>query len=66
MAASSPEERVALTDAAWAAYDAGDIDAILRVLDPDVVIHVPVELANTGTYRGRDEFVRWLAVWNDA
>jgi ketosteroid isomerase-like protein len=66
MAGNSPEERIALTRAAWEAYDAGDIDAVLRVLDADVVVHVPVELANTGTYRGHDEFVRWLAVWSDA
>jgi uncharacterized protein len=66
MAASSPDERIALTRAAWEAYGAGDIDAVLQVLDPDVVIHVPVELANTGTYRGHDEFVRWLAAWGEA
>ena len=66
MAGSSPEERVALAHAAWAAYDAGDIDAILRVFDPDVVVYVPIALANSGTYRGHDEFVRWMAVWNEA
>lgn len=66
MAATSPEERIALAHAAWEAYDAGDIEAVLRVFDPDVVVHVPVELANAGTYRGHDEFVRWLAVWNEA
>jgi ketosteroid isomerase-like protein len=66
MAASSPEERIALTHTAWGAYGAGDIDGVLRVLDPDVVVHVPVQLANAGTYRGRDEFVRWLAVWAEA
>ena len=66
MAGSSPEERIALTRAAWEAYDAGDIDGVLRVLDPDVVVRVPVQLANTGTYRGHAEFVRWVAAWNEA
>ena len=66
MAASSPEERIALTYAAWEAYSAGDIEGVLRVFDPDLVVHVPVELANSGTYRGHDEFLRWLAVWNEA
>jgi len=63
---SSREERIALARAAWEAYDAGDIDGVLRVFDPDVVVHVPVALANSGTYRGHDEFVRWMAVWNEA
>lgn len=66
MAGSSAEERIALAHAAWSAYDVGDIDAVLRVFHPDVVVHVPVDLANTGTYRGHDEFVRWMAAWNEA
>ena len=63
MAASSAEERVALTQSAWEAYNAGDLDRVLAVLDPEIVVEVPVELANTGTYRGHDEFIRWLGVW---
>jgi ketosteroid isomerase-like protein len=66
MAASSSEERVELTRLAWEAYDAGDLERVLEIFDPDVVIHVPAELGNAGTYRGHEEFLRWLAAWNEA
>ena len=66
MAASSPEQRVALTESAWAAYAAGDIAGILEVFDPDIVVEVPPGLANSGTFRGHEGFLGWLAAWNEA
>ena len=63
---SGTPDGVELVSRAWASYNADDIEGVLQVLDPDVVVHVPVELANSGTYRGHDEFVRWLAVWTEA
>lgn len=55
-----------LTRLAWEAYNAGDLDRVLGFFDPGVVVHVPTELGNAGTYRGHDEFLRWLAAWNEA
>ena len=66
MAASSREERIALTESTWRAYSEGDLERVLATLDPEVVVHVPVELANSGTYRGREEFVRWIGAWLEA
>jgi ketosteroid isomerase-like protein len=66
MAASSSEERLELTRLAWEAYNAGDVDRVLGFFDPDVVVHVPAELGNAGTYRGHEDFLRWLAAWNEA
>ncbi len=66
MAESSPEQRVELTLKAWRAYRDGDLEGVLSVFHPDVVVHVPIDLANSGTYRGHDEFVRWLAAWLEA
>ncbi len=33
---------------------------------PDVVIHVPPEMGNAGTYRGHEGFRAWTAAWNEA
>ena len=60
------EDRVAMVRRAWDAYNAGDIEAVLRFFDADVEVYVPTELANAGTYKGHEEFVRWVAAWNDA
>src|ERR671911_167997 len=61
-----PEERIELARVAWEAYNAGDIEGVLRILDPDVVVHVPVELANSGTYRGHDGYRRGFGGWVEA
>jgi ketosteroid isomerase-like protein len=67
MAASSPpEERIALTHAAWDAYAAGDLERVLSVFDPAVVVHVPTELGNPGTFRGHQGFLEWLGAWQEA
>ena len=44
----------------------GNVEGTLELLDPEVEIYVPVELANTGTYRGHEEFLRWTADWDEA
>jgi uncharacterized protein len=62
----SPEDRVGLARYIWEAYDAGDIDAVLEAFHPEIEIHASSELANAGTFRGREEFVRWVAAWNEA
>jgi ketosteroid isomerase-like protein len=64
--ATSPQERIELTRAAWEAYNAGDLDAVLDYFDRDIVVHVPIELGNAGTYRGHQAFLRWLGAWNEA
>jgi ketosteroid isomerase-like protein len=63
---AAPDERIALTQSAWEAYEAGDIERLLSMLDPEVVVEVPVELGNAGTFRGHDQFVKWLGAWQEA
>jgi ketosteroid isomerase-like protein len=48
------------------AYNGGDVDVILEIFAPDVEIHAVPELINSGTYHGHDEFLTWLAGWEEA
>jgi len=66
MEASSPEERLALVGRAWDAYNAGDLETGLEMFDAEVEVYTSPQLANAGTYRGREELVGWIAAWNEA
>jgi ketosteroid isomerase-like protein len=48
------------------AFRRGDLDAVLELLDPEIEVYMPSELANSGTYRGHDGYRRWLAQWLEA
>jgi ketosteroid isomerase-like protein len=48
------------------AFRRGDFDAVLELLDPEIEVYMPSELANSGTYRGHDGYRRWLAQWLEA
>ncbi len=60
------EAREEIVRRAWEAYDRGDIEGTLAIFDPAVVIHVPVSMANAGTYHGKEGFLTWIAQWNEA
>jgi uncharacterized protein len=67
MAAASRQERnIELIRAGFAAFDAGQGDAVLEVLDQDVEVHTAPGLLNAGTYRGRDGYLAWLTGWLEA
>ena len=59
-------ENVEIVQAAFAAYERGDIDAILRLCDEDVVITQPLDLPGIRFAHGGHSGVREaLAVWPD-
>jgi ketosteroid isomerase-like protein len=57
---------VELAQAAFAAYNTGDIDSLLAGFDPELELHAAPGLVNAGTYRGRRGFVDWVTQWNEA
>jgi ketosteroid isomerase-like protein len=62
------EENVKVVRTAIEAFDAGDIEAALEALDPDIEWHATVGGIDEGrVYRGRDEvvqgFVEYFEVW---
>lgn len=59
-------ENVEIVQAAFAAYERGDIDAILRLCDEDVVITQPLDLPGIPVeQRGHSGVREALAVWPD-
>ena len=59
-------ERLAFVRRAWEAYNSGGVEGTLEMFDPEVEIYTSPQLANAGTYRGREALVAWIGAWNEA
>jgi len=46
--------------------NAGDYEGLLAMVHPDFVGQIPTQLANSGTFRGRDGYRRMLEGWTAA
>jgi ketosteroid isomerase-like protein len=66
MEASSEQRNVELTRLGFEAYNAGDYEALARLLHPEVELHADGELINGGDYRGHEGFMRWNSEWTEA
>ena len=60
---SSREHRERLVREGFEAFNRGDAEAVLAVLDPAVESHVGPSLANTGTWHGHAGFLEMLGTW---
>jgi ketosteroid isomerase-like protein len=60
---ASQAENVARVRAGIDAFNRGDPDAVLAVLDGDVEIFSAQALANAGTYRGHQGYLDWIGQW---
>ena len=49
-----------------AAYQQGDEESLVSVVDPQIEIHGEAGLLNSGTYHGLEGFQHWTAAWEDA
>jgi ketosteroid isomerase-like protein len=48
------------------AFNRGDLDGVLAILQDDVEIYSSPALANPGTYRGHDGYRQWAGQWLEA
>ena len=48
------------------AFNRGDVAAVMKLLDERVESHVGPGLANTGTWHGREGYVRMVTAWGEA
>jgi ketosteroid isomerase-like protein len=48
------------------AFNHGDLQTMLALLDSDVEIYSHPDTGNTGTYHGHEGFMQWLQLWLDA
>ena len=55
-----------IAHSAIASYNAGDYEALLDLINEDVVAIIPDGLANTGVYHGHEGFLRMMNDWRDA
>jgi ketosteroid isomerase-like protein len=66
-ASSDTQQRnVELTRRGFEAYNSGDYEAVIDLLDPDVELHADHELLNSGDYKGHEGFMEWSAEWLEA
>jgi ketosteroid isomerase-like protein len=57
---------VELARAGFEAFNRGDIEAVLEMLDPDVEVHSVAEVGEEGTYHGHQGYLEWTGIWLDA
>jgi ketosteroid isomerase-like protein len=60
------QENLDLANRAFAAWTEGDREGTLEMFDDEITVEVPNELANAGTFRGLEEFMRWNKEWDEA
>ena len=61
-----PEENIEFALRAVDAFNRGDGDAVLEMLDPDVEIFASRSLANSGDFRGHEGYEEWVTQWLEA
>src|SRR5271169_6591954 len=63
-------ENVEVVQKLYAAFDRGDVGAAWGLLHPDAELHQPPEIVDSGSYYGREEFMRGLVLflreWKEA
>jgi ketosteroid isomerase-like protein len=63
---SQAEENVRLAREGFDAFNRGDVDAVLAMLDPEVEVFAAPEFPNSGTFHGHDGYLRWIGDWLEA
>jgi ketosteroid isomerase-like protein len=60
------ERNVAFVREGLEAFERGDLEAVLAMLDPEIEVYAPPEVGNPGTYHGPEGFVEWTVGWFEA
>ena len=66
MSAQAGDDLTGLVRRGMDAFNRGDIQTVLAMLDYDVEVYSHPDTGNTGTYRGHDGFLQWVNLWLDA
>jgi uncharacterized protein len=61
-----PSERLDIARRGIEAYNRGDFEALMELIDEEVEAVVPDGMANAGTYRGVQGFERMTSHWGEA
>jgi ketosteroid isomerase-like protein len=60
------ERRLAQLVEGIQAFNRGDVEPVLAILDPDVETHIDGRLMNPGTRRGHAGYLEMVSVWTEA
>jgi ketosteroid isomerase-like protein len=63
---SEADDNVAIARQGLEAFQRGDIEAFMNLLDPDVEVFSPPELPNPAHFTGRDGYLPWASQWLEA
>lgn len=66
MSGEDTAANVALARHGLERWIAGDREGAIATFSDDVVVYVPAELGNAGTFRGVEQFESWYRSWYDA
>jgi ketosteroid isomerase-like protein len=61
-----PSEQQEIAVRCIEAYNRGDLEALFELVTDDAEFVIPDDMANPGTYRGREGFESMVAEWNEA
>ena len=64
--ASEWERNLELLRRGTAAYNEGDLSFVIELAAEDVEVHADAALLNSGTFQGKEEFLRWMQSWSEA
>jgi ketosteroid isomerase-like protein len=65
-AASERERNLELLRRGTDAYNEGDLSFVVDLAAEDIEVEAHPKLINSGSYQGREEFLRWMQNWSDA
>jgi ketosteroid isomerase-like protein len=63
---STADDNVRLAQEGFDAFNRGDVDAVLAMLDPEVEVFASADFPNSGTFHGREGYLRWVGEWLEA
>lgn len=63
---SSPAFRIDLVQRGLQAWEGGEIETVLELIDPEAEVESPINLVNPGVHRGRQGFLEWTRRWMEA
>jgi ketosteroid isomerase-like protein len=53
-------------EAGFDAFQRGDTDGLLALFDPEIDVYSPPTLANSGSFRGPEGYLKWVTDWLEA
>jgi ketosteroid isomerase-like protein len=59
------EENVELVRRGHDAFERGDLAAMLKLVDPEVVSYTAAPLVDPGEYHGPDGLIQWVVDWTE-